>query len=72
MVVAMSKHLIAEAGQRQQVQHVDVPPAAFDRQAFQTNAFQLARLYVTLEGPATQALGPQMHVLALAAKVLSF
>jgi len=67
-----SKHFIAEARHHQHVQHVDAPPPAFQPDAFQGADFQTGALYVTLEGEAAQALGPQLLVTDLAARVLRY
>ena len=67
-----SKHFVAEARHHHHVQHVDAPPPAFQPDAFQSNAFQTGELYVTLEGTAAQALGPELQVPELAERVLRF
>jgi hypothetical protein len=67
-----SKHFVAEARHHRHVQHVDAPPSAFQPSAFQSSAFQTGALYVTLEGTAAQAFGPQLEVTDLAERVFRF
>ena len=67
-----SKHFVTEAKRHHHVQHVDAPPGAFDARAFDPHAFETDALYVTLEGAAATALGPQMLVVDLAEKTLRF
>jgi len=71
-IASGSKHFVAESSHHHSVSHVDAPPAAFDWNVFDGDAFQTGELVVTLEGAAAAKLGDRIRVRPLALMVLQF
>lgn len=66
-----AKHFKATAKQHTSVADLYSEEGAFQRDKFQSDAFQVGGLLVELDGPAGQAFGTRLEVVDLAGRVLA-
>lgn len=67
-----SKHFVASDKRHVSVKDARKHEGAFQRDAFQSDAFSVPRLQIDLQGEAAQELGESIDAFELAGKVLTF